>query len=431
MTANDKKKLGLLSTVLLGINGIIGSGIFLLPGQIVHLTGSWSIFVYLFAAIMVLAIAWCFAQCAMLFHRNGGAYVYAKEAFGHFTGFQVGLMRWVAGMIAWAAIVVGFITALGAVWPACMQQPFRSILAITIISILGAVNILGIHLIKSLNNIITIAKILPLLFFILIGVFYMEQSHFALSVCPDFPIETFGGASLLIFYAFTGFEALVVAAEEIKHPRKTIPIAIMLVIFFCSALYFFIQMIATGILGPALSQSATPVADAAEKLFGSFGKWFVTIAMLISIGGLSVAASFVTPRSLAALADDRMISPILGVKGKFGTPLFAIAITVVLTAILSLAGNFAQLATISVIARFVQYIATCLAVLVFQRTHLPKKSLQQRTWRIMIPLFALSGLLWLLTQATSSQLYWGLGFLGLGIPFYFLQKRHRLETLTH
>jgi amino acid transporter len=75
---------GFFTILLLGINAIIGSGIFLLPGQVMNLAGHGSLFVYLFVTLLVLSIAWCFAQCASLFDRNGGAYVYAKEAFGAF-----------------------------------------------------------------------------------------------------------------------------------------------------------------------------------------------------------------------------------------------------------------------------------------------------------------------------------------------------------
>ena len=113
----NKGKLGLLSICLLGVNAIVGTGIFLLPGKAAKLVGVSSIGVILFDAVLVILIALCFAEAGGLFKKNGGPYVYAKEAFGEFVGFEVGFMKWAIMVIAWAAMAVGFPTALGSVFP--------------------------------------------------------------------------------------------------------------------------------------------------------------------------------------------------------------------------------------------------------------------------------------------------------------------------
>jgi amino acid transporter len=285
MSHENSHYLGFWSMILLGINGIIGSGIFLLPGKVMSLTGHWSIVVYLFVTLIVLSIAWCFAQCAALFNRNGGAYAYAKEAFGDFIGFEIGIMRWAVGILAWASIIVGFITALSSIWLAALEEPFRSILILGIVGSLGLLNIVGVKVFKHINNLISIAKIIPLILFVLLGVFFIKTHHYSPLIWQELEAESFGAAALMIFYAFGGFESLVVAAGEMKNPRKYLPIVVMLVISFCSLLYFIIQLIAIGILGDTLIGSVTPLADAAQILLGESGKWFVTLAMLISIGG--------------------------------------------------------------------------------------------------------------------------------------------------
>ena len=117
MNAQTRKQLGFWSIVLFGINGVIGSGIFLLPGKAMDLMGPGSIFVYLFVAVVVMTIALCFAECAGRFSRNGAAYVYAREGFGSFIGFEVGIMSWAIRIIAWSAMAVAFVTALAAIWP--------------------------------------------------------------------------------------------------------------------------------------------------------------------------------------------------------------------------------------------------------------------------------------------------------------------------
>lgn len=89
----SQNKLGLASIILLGVNAIIGSGIFLLPNQAYSLVGSSSIFVFIFDALLVITIALSFAEAASLFTKDGGPYVYAKEAFGDFVGFEVGFIK--------------------------------------------------------------------------------------------------------------------------------------------------------------------------------------------------------------------------------------------------------------------------------------------------------------------------------------------------
>jgi amino acid transporter len=423
MSQNESAKMGFWSVVLLGINGIVGSGIFLLPGQIMHLIGNWSLVVYLFVAGLVLSIAWCFAQCASLFDRNGGAYVYAKEAFGDFIGFEVGIMRWAVGIMAWATLSVGFVTALSSVWSEALQEPMRSVLILSLVGGLGILNLAGVKAFQRLNNVITIAKMLPLVLFVLGGVFYIKASHYAPLVWQELEMDSFGAAALIIFYAFGGFETLVVAAGEMKNPQKNLPRAVMLVISVCSLLYFLIQLIAMGLLGETLIQSILPIADAAHFLLGDSGKWAVTLAMLTSIGGINVTNSFTSPRSGVALAEDGMVPRWIAKHGRFGTPVGAILVTVSLTGILALSGSFVQLATISVISRFVQYIFTCSAVYVLYRRKTLVLSPRRRWLAVVVPSIALSGILWLLLQASLYQLEWGLGGLALGVPLYWLKLR--------
>lgn len=421
----ENRSIGLASIILLGINGIIGSGIFLLPGTVMAVAGNWSMVVYLFVSLLVLAIAWCFAQCAALFDRNGGAYIYAREAFGDFVGFEIGLMRWVVGIVSWASIVVGFLTALSAIYPSALKEPVRFFIIVGIISGLSLLNILGIKAFKYLNNLITVTKLIPLLLFIGVGIFYINPSYYPSLRLEEFELASFGTAALMIFYAFGGFETLVVAAGEMKNPEKNLPLALMIVIITCSALYFLVQFIATGLLGPQLAGHLNPMAEASKQIIGPSALWLITAAMLISIGGIAVSASFITPRSGVALAEDQMAPAWIAAHGRFGTPIGAIIITMILTILVALSGNFTQLAAMSVVARFVQYISTCLAAVVIHRRQKKVFSLFRQTQFIFIPFFALIGMGGLLVQATFIQISGGLGALVVGIPLYYWQKRYQ------
>lgn len=419
---DNKKKLGLWSIVLLGINSVIGSGIFLLPGKAMKLMGPGSIWVYLFDMVLVMSMALCFAEVAGMFNKNGGPYVYAKEAFGEFVGFEVGIMKWAVSIIAWATMAVGFPTALAKVYPAAASQSAQNMIAVSILVGLGCINILGVSATKYLNNIITVGKLVPLIFFVAIGIFCIKGSNFT----PMFPNSvssaTFGSTAILIFYAFTGFESIAVAAEDMENPQKNLPKAIVITMILVSIIYVLTQTVAVGTLGAKLATTATPVADSANTFFGGFGGILVTAGTLVSIGGINIAASFITPRSGVALAEDGLLPKVIAKRSKFDTPYIAIIITVLLAIPIALSGSFTQLAAISAISRFAQYIPTCLSVIVFRRRNNLKS-----TFRIpfgpVLPILSVVVSLWLLTQATKQQIIWGLGALVIGIPLYFIMRK--------
>ncbi|WP_040327891.1 APC family permease [Clostridium ihumii] len=429
----NKKKIGFWSIVLLGINSIIGSGIFLLPNQAMELIGPASLLVILFDMLLVVSIALCFAEVGGMFNKNGGPYVYAKEAFGDFVGFEVGFMKWAIGIIAWATMAVGFVTALSAIWPAAGEGMTKNIIIVAILGGLGVVNILGVNISKVLNNIITVGKLLPLIIFIAVGIFFIKGSNFT----PVFPNGTyvsgsFGATALLIFYAFTGFESIAVAAEDMDNPEKNIPKAIITVMIIVSVVYLLIQTVSIGILGQGLAVTKTPVADASSIFLGSWGGILVSAGTLVSIGGINIASSFITPRTAVALAEDGLLPKCLAKYNKKGTPYISIIVTVALTIPVALSGSFTKLAAISVVSRFAQYVPTCLAVLVLRKKRPDLKSSFKIPLGPVVPILAICVSIWLLFQSSTEKILWGLGGLIIGIPIYLLMikmnKKHKNDV---
>ena len=422
-------KLGLMSIILLGVNAIIGTGIFLLPGKAAALVGVNSLWVIAFDALLVMSIALCFAEMGGMFNKNGGPYVYAKEAFGNFVGFEVGFMKWAIATIAWSAMAVGFATALGAVWEPASTEMGKNVIATLIIVVLGIMNIMGVKISKIINNIVTIGKLLPLIFFILVGIFYVKGVNFApMESVPDMTQASFGAAALIIFYAFTGFESIAVAAEDMEKPERNVPKAIILVLTLVSIVYILIQAICIGIMGDALVTSKTPVADAAFVFMGPLAKAIVTAGTLISIGGINVASSFLAPRSGVAMADDGLIPKVVSKRNKKDAPYVAIIVTVVFAVVLSWTGSFEKLAAISVVSRFAQYLPTCLAVLVFRS----KRPDMARTFSVplgpVIPVLAVVVSIWLITQSSLEKVFWGLGGLVVGAVLYYIMNRNGKQT---
>lgn len=421
-------KLGFWSIVLLGINGIIGSGIFLLPNKAVDLIGPASLLVMIFDMLLVLAITFCFAEASGLFKDNGGAYIYAKEAFGDFIGYEVGFLTWMTRVIAFSTMGVGFATALAGIMPSLADDFMKNVIVTVIFAILAGVNLFGVPLYKIVQNVATIAKLIPFVLFIGIGIFFIEPSNFTpLFPGGEYTPGTFGAAAVMLFFAFTGFESIAVAAAEMENPQKNLPRATIITIFVVAAIYVLLLAVAIGIMGYELADTTAPVQEAFGRVAGSFGTAVIAAGTLISIGSLCIGSSFVTPHSCLALAEQKMLPQFIAARNRYGAPYWAIIISTVIAALIAYTGSFTYLASISVVSRFSQYIPTCLSIPVFRK----KMPDAPRAFKIpggpVIPVVAVLVSVWLLAQATMQQLVMGLGAAFIAVPFYYFVHKKKSE----
>ncbi|MDU3878244.1 MAG: APC family permease [Veillonella sp.] len=400
-------KFGFWSIVLLGINGIVGTGIFLLPNKAYSIIGSASLGVLLFDAVIAGCIALCFAEAASLFTRNGGPYLYAKHALGDFWAFEVGVLKWIVTVIAWAAMAVGFATALGAAVPALSGDFAKDVISFILIVGLTIVNIFGVNVSKFVNNLITISKLVPLALFIAIGIFFINGANFT----PVFPQDTyvdgsFAQAAVLLFFAYTGFEVIAIAAEDMKNPKKNLPRAIIMCMLLVSVLYMAILAVSIGVLGSDLANTKAPVQDAFNVIVGPIGMYVVLVGTLISMGGINFAEAYYAPR----VATSR---------NRYNAPYVAAIVTAIASVLLAWSGSFTTLAAISAVSRFTQYLPTCLAVIIFRRKWADKTRSYTIPGGYLIPVIAIGTSLWMLAQAQTNQLLWGLGGCIVILPFYY------------
>lgn len=413
-------KFGFWSIVLLGINGIVGTGIFLLPNKAYSIIGSASLGVLLFDAVIAGCIALCFAEAASLFTRNGGPYLYAKHALGDFWAFEVGVLKWIVTVIAWAAMAVGFATALGAAVPALSGDLAKDVISFILIVGLTIVNIFGVNVSKFVNNLITISKLVPLALFIAIGIFFINGANFT----PVFPQDTyvdgsFAQAAVLLFFAYTGFEVIAIAAEDMKNPKKNLPRAIIMCMLLVSVLYMAILAVSIGVLGSDLANTKAPVQDAFNVIVGPIGMYVVLVGTLISMGGINFAEAYYAPRVATSMAEDGMLPSALAKRNHYNAPYVAAIVTAIASVLLAWSGSFTTLAAISAVSRFTQYLPTCLAVIIFRRKWADKTRSYTIPGGYLIPVIAIGTSLWMLAQAQTNQLLWGLGGCIVILPFYY------------
>ncbi|MHA8262637.1 APC family permease [Lactobacillaceae bacterium Melli_B3] len=413
-------KLGFWSIVLMGINIIIGSGIFLIPGSGVKLFGPASILVLIFDALLIFMIGLCFAECATHFNENGGAYVYTRKAFGNFWGYEVGIATWATRIVAEATIYAGLITALSGVFPQ-LQNPGPKYTLITVIGLtLITINVLGIRISKVVNNILTVSKLLPLLLLIVVGIFFLKPTNFQ----PFFPPElahmtNFSTAAVTLFYVFVGFEGLVVVAGEMKNSKRNLPLALLVVLIAVTTIYALVFTVSIGVLGSDLSNTPVPLQSVFAAIAGPTGKWIIVLGSIISMGAIVVGSSFVTPRAGVALANHEMMPAIIKKRNKRDAPYVAIIISTCLVMLIAYSGTFIVLAQIASVARFAQYLPTCLSLIRFRKTIDHDPNAFKVPFGIVIPVLATLVSLWLLFNAKHENVLLAVGFLIIVAPFYY------------
>lgn len=428
------KPMGFWSVVMFGVTTIIGSGIFILPSNAAKLMGVSSIFVLIFDALLVTTLALCFAKAASYFDHDGGSFLYAKEAFGDFAGFEVGIMTWGIGILELATMSVGVTAALSAFFPVLKTELGKIILVTLILVVLETINAGGVRVSKVLINTVTITKLIPLLFLVAIGIFFIKGANFT-PVLPQtghVGANTFGQAAVAMFYAFTGFEVVGIVAGDVSDSKKSLPRAIIMVTVIVAIFYVLVQVVALGVLGQkTLAGSALPLQATFGKIAGPIGITIIAVGTLLSMGGNLIANTYSIPRTGSALAENKMMPHWLAKRNRFNAPIVSILFTTVLALLIAYSGSFVQLAILSVVARFAQYIPTCIAVLVFKKD----KHLSGERFNLpfgwLIPIIAILVSVWLLFQVTIPQLLWGLGALVIAAPFYLLTGIHKEHVRSH
>ncbi|KAA8920016.1 MULTISPECIES: APC family permease [Xanthomonas] len=389
----------------LSINDVIGSGIYLLPAATAALLGPLSLWAVLLAGVAVALLVLCYAQAASYFDEPGGSYLYAREAFGRFAGFEIGWMIWLTRISSAAALSNGLADAVVRFWPAAAGGGARLAIVIGSLGLLTAINVIGVKSAARTGVALVIGKLVPLLLFVAIGVFYVDWSWAFSGKTPDpHDVGNLGEAALLLLFAYAGFENIPAAAGEYRNPRRDVPFALITMIVTVTLIYAAVQVVAQGTL-PNVAQSATPLADAASGFGGEALALILTVGATISILGTTSNTVMLGPRFLFALAKDGYGPAFLArVHPRFRTPAAAILLQGVLSLALALSGSFVQLALLSMVTRLFAYIGTAAAVLVLARRYRDRPGALRLPGGPLIPLAALLLALALLLSASWQNL---------------------------
>jgi basic amino acid/polyamine antiporter, APA family len=387
--------------VAITINGIIGAGIFGLPAKVYSLIGTYSLIAFVVCALVVALIILCFAEVSSRFDETGGPYLYAREAFQPAVAFEIGWLIWLARITAFAANCNLLINYLSFFWIPATTPLWRAAIIVLVVIVLAVINLLGIRQAAIVSNVFTVGKLVPIIFFIAAGLFFLRPNAYELGPAPT--AGAFSQSVLLLVYAFTGFEMATIPAGEVRDPQKSLPRALLIAILVVASLYIMIQVVCVGTL-PGLGQSQKPLADAGSQFLGAAGGAIISAGAIISITGNLNILLLSGSRLPFAMAEQKQLPTFVGsVHRKFFTPWVSIVITAGLMLFLTLKSSFVAALTISTIARLVTYGATCLALPVFRRRKQVPAAAFNLPGGSIIAILSLLLIVWLLVNATLGE----------------------------
>lgn len=341
-------------------NITVGTAIFVLPANLAGQLGAAAPLAYLVCVVATALVALCFAEAGSRVPGSGGPYAYVEAALGPFVGYLCGVLLWLGITLAMAAVGTVFAAALAVLFPSLAAPVPRGVVLIVMYGVLAVVNVRGATFGSSLSGISTVAKLVPLLLFVVLGLPHVQTGNLAIALPP---LDKLGESGLLLMFAFFGLESALQVSGEVTNPARTVPRAIALALSGVALLYISVQLVAQGVLGTTLAApeaAQAPLAAAADRFIGPAGGTLILIGMVVSTFGFMTATMLSTPRTLFALAADGLLPRLLAaVHPTRHTPHVAIAVQTVIVCGIALTGTYVKLAQLSGVAILLVYLACC------------------------------------------------------------------------
>lgn len=425
-----RRDIGIFGAAFLALNSMIGAGIFALPGKVAVNAGLVSPWLFLVVGALFISVVLTFAELSSYYDKTGGPVLYASDAFGPLAGFSTGWAIYLSRVTAFAANA-----NVMAIYLASMHEVFASDLArMMIISVvtlgLTWANIAGVRDGVRTMAVLTFLKVTPLVVMILLGLQHVTGA--ALLPGGELVVDDLGSTTLLLIYAYVGFETLGVTAGETSRPRRTLPRAYVGSVLGVAVLYFFVVLVYVSVIAPQDYATATLV-DVGRNLAGPIGAIGLTLAAVFSIGGNLAGSILAAPRLTFSMAEKQMLPKWFGhVHARYATPDRSIIAMSGLALVLALTGTFVKLAIASAVVRLLGYIV-CIAALPSIRRNADADA-RRRAFRLKggmtIPIIGLLVCFWLLAQSKTESWIAVTILLSIGWLFYAIENIAQAKQKT-
>ena len=415
-----QRTLGWKEATSLGIGAMVGAGIFVLSGVATSKAGPAVMVSFILASLLAILLGLCYGELASRYPRAGGAYEYARETMGGFIGTIVGWAYWGAWLAASSFVSQGFGHYLNTLTGA---PPKLS--AVLLLVGLGLLNIVGVKFSGKLQ-----VGIVCTVIAVLIGFFILGVKHVDLSYYQPFSPNGISGileATLVGFLSIVGWDAIVASAEEIRNPKKTIPLAIFTSIIVVLFLYLGLLFVSIGVLPwQEFGASEVPVALASQQFLGDLGPIFVSLIIVLALPATCNAFIITISRTAFAMGRNGLLPKrIAYVHPRFQTPIWAITLGVSIQIAFTLVSSINIAVTATGFLYLLTFIFTMVAFFISKkRTTTKNKDTQFYVpFYPLIPISALLICLGLLIPVGKSGFLTGILWISVGIGIYLLRFR--------
>ena len=386
------------------VNSTIGAGIFVLPALVAKGLGSAAPLAFIACGLAMLLFVTCFAIAGSRVSLTGGLYAYVEVAFGRYVGFLAGMLYGITAVAAVAGVVNVFVSSLVALLPLGTSPVTRFVIMLLVFGSLVAINVRGVREGAGAVTVVTIAKLLPIVLFVCVGIFFIQPAAIA---WPGWPgSKPLGDSVILLIFAFVGIEVGLIPSGEVKNPARTVPRAAYLALLITTVLYIAIQLVAQGTLGSDLANHAqAPLAEAAAKFLGNLGRTILLAGATISAFGFVTSDILSSPRMIFAFGRDGALPTWFAhVHPRYRSPDVAIITYAVLAFALSVTSTFEALAVLSNVAVLLMYLLCCAACwfLVQRDVRTDGQPFNFPGVKI-VPALAIVAIIWILAHATIRE----------------------------
>ncbi|HED08304.1 MAG TPA: amino acid permease [Ignavibacteria bacterium] len=358
-----KKQLKLLDVYAISTGTTLSAGFFLLPGIAAAQAGSAMIFAYIIAALVIVPPMFSIVELATAMPRAGGVYYFIDRALGPLAGTIGGIGTWMALILKVSFALIGMGAYIEMFFPGLPIVP----VAVSFAIIIGVINIYGTKKSGRLQIFLVAGLLLILIYFIALGFPEINKIHFKGIFDTGFsPVLATAG---LVYISYVGVTKVASLSEEVQNPERNLPLGIFLSLGTAFIIYTLGTIVMVGVLPiEQLAGDLTPVASAAEKIFGRSGTILVSIAALLAFVSVANAGTLSASRYPLAMSRDKIFPQLFNKISKHGTPIVAIILTVFIIITLLIIFDPTKIAKLASAFQLLMFALVCLSVIIMRES---------------------------------------------------------------
>jgi APA family basic amino acid/polyamine antiporter len=460
-----KKNLSALDLTVFGVGVIIGTGIFVLTGEVAKTDAGPAVAIsFVIAGIVCGLAALCYAEFASTVPVAGSAYTFSYATLGEFVAWIIGwdlVLELALGAatvsVGWSEYLNQVLDVIGIPLPDSLagENAVVNIPAIAIALIMTGILVLGIKLSSRVTSVIVAIKVVIVLLVIVVGLFYVKAENYSPFIPPakapsgdggglsaplvqslfGFAPSTFGiggifAGAAIVFFAFIGFDIVATAAEETKNPKRDLPRGIIASLVICTLLYVAVSLVVVGMQNYRELSVAAPLAEAFRSVGLSFFSGLISVGALAGLTSVVLILMLGQSRVLFAMSRDRLLPPAIGkVHPTWGTP-YRISIgTGLVVAVLAGFLPISALAELVNIGTLFAFVLVSIGVIVLRRTRPDLPRSFRVPWVPVLPVLSALACLWLMLNLPGETWLRFLIWMAIGLVVYFVYS-HRHSRLA-